>query len=154
MEAASFQLDALKTDFAQKNSTITNPMTLETKTMVGVATGVGLIAAGVYLYSQMRRSKAKSIEEWDFLVDVPEKLSKEDDASCSTKPRACKNCSCGRKELEEELGAEAAKDMLENGKVESSCGSCYLGDAFRCETCPYKGLPAFKKGETVKLDIQ
>jgi hypothetical protein len=129
-------------------------MTVETKTIVGVATGVSVLAALVYAFSRRNRAHTKSIEEWDFLVDVPEKLSKEDDASCSTKPRACKNCSCGRKELEQELGAEAAKDMLEKGKVESSCGSCYLGDAFRCETCPYKGLPAFKKGETVKLDIQ
>lgn len=32
-------------------------------------------------------------------VVVPSK--EEEDASCSTKPRACKNCSCGRKEAEE-----------------------------------------------------
>lgn len=43
------------------------------------------------------------------------------------------------------------KTNLENGNVESSCGKCYLGDAFRCASCPYRGLPAFEKGDKVKL---
>eukprot|EP00921_Rhytidocystis_pertsovi_P025617 GHVQ01041312.1.p1 GENE.GHVQ01041312.1~~GHVQ01041312.1.p1 ORF type:complete len:135 (+),score=21.59 GHVQ01041312.1:128-532(+) len=73
--------------------------------------------------------------------------------SCANKPRACANCSCGRKELEVAVGAEEAKKRLEQGAVRSSCGSCYLGDAFRCATCPYKGLPAFKGGDKVKLDM-
>ncbi len=78
------------------------------------------------------------------------------DDSCSTKPKACANCSCGRAELEYKYfiffwfcsnfvtraqGEESKtiEKKIETGKVQSSCGNCYLGDAFRCGSCPYKG---------------
>jgi len=102
---------------------------------------------------------------------------------CRPKPgkrrRACKDCTCGLKEqIEDEdstkrsaadraLSAAKEKaaagvkltsddlaeiDFTVEGKA-SSCGNCYLGDAFRCSGCPYVGLPAFKPGEQVQIDM-
>jgi len=70
----------------------------------------------------------------------------------ASKKKACKNCSCGRAELEARAESEEeAKTLLESGAVQSSCGSCYLGDDFRCDSCPYRGLPPFKPGDKVLL---
>jgi len=64
--------------------------------------------------------------------------------------KACKNCTCGRAE-QENSQPKLTLDMLENPGVNSSCGSCGLGDAFRCAGCPYRGLPAFTVGEKVTI---
>jgi len=72
-------------------------------------------------------------------------------SECATSKKACKNCTCGRAEEEAKESATRVNRvtlaMLENPGMESSCGSCGLGDAFRCGGCPYTGLPAFKDGE-------
>lgn len=115
-------------------------------------------------------------------------------ASTPRRKKACKGCSCGLAELEEEE-RQASKVVLLDGSIDgearavaqderqrlinaakaapkatSSCGSCFLGDAFRCAGCPYlgivfhaaflseliiflAGLPAFKPGEKVEIDF-
>uniref|UniRef100_A0A7S0VEI6 Anamorsin homolog n=1 Tax=Polytomella parva TaxID=51329 RepID=A0A7S0VEI6_9CHLO len=64
--------------------------------------------------------------------------------------KACKNCTCGRAE-EEAAGKPVVltQEMLDN--PQSGCGSCGLGDAFRCASCPYRGLPAFEMGKKIQL---
>lgn len=62
--------------------------------------------------------------------------------------KACADCSCG---LAQALAAEDKAAALASGKVNSSCGSCAKGDAFRCATCPYRGLPPFVEGQTISL---
>jgi hypothetical protein len=85
-------------------------------------------------------------------------------ASAPRRKKACKGCTCGLSELEEEeqktskivlldgsidgearVVAQDEKQRLINAakaapKATSSCGSCFLGDAFRCAGCPYLGI--------------
>lgn len=96
-------------------------------------------------------------------------------AGVPRRKKACKNCSCGLRELEEEE-ARTGKVVLLDGsqtgeavevtqdekarllraaaaapKATSSCGSCFLGDAFRCASCPYLGSCIFLVGAGRKL---
>ncbi|KAF2420576.1 DUF689-domain-containing protein [Tothia fuscella] len=124
--------------------------------------------------------------EDDDLIDEDDLITEDDLArpiiqppECAPKAgkrrRACKDCTCGLKEKIEaedatkratadkdlkalKIGADdlAEMDFTVQGKV-GSCGNCALGDAFRCDGCPYIGLPAFKPGEEVRLvndDVQ
>lgn len=90
--------------------------------------------------------------------------------------KACKSCTCGLAEVEAEETSKGnvvlldADGVVEVGsgetekqrllaaakaapKATSSCGSCFLGDAFRCEGCPYMGLPPFNPGEKVEINL-
>lgn len=102
----------------------------------------------------------------------PEPVCEPTDGSKPRRKKACKNCTCGLAEAEEEeVGASPpaiadvqppaqgdgpATDPLsareQPGEKErlaraaeaapsakSGCGSCFLGDAFRCASCPYLG---------------
>ncbi|KAL8770262.1 MAG: hypothetical protein Q9209_003898 [Squamulea sp. 1 TL-2023] len=114
----------------------------------------------------------------DELIDEDELLSEDDMKSTVVQPlecrpkngkrrRACKDCSCGlaerlkaedaakRNTADQQLAKLKAEELSEidftvQGKV-GSCGNCALGDAFRCDGCPYIGQPAFKPGEEVRI---
>jgi len=105
-------------------------------------------AASMWTLEDMEDDSVELMDS-DTLLDAADQV-KPDPASlrvCGTtgKKKACKDCSCG---LKEEL-ADGKEPVTKS--VTSSCGSCYLGDAFRCGSCPYLGMPAFKPGEKIKL---
>ncbi|KAH7516663.1 hypothetical protein FEM48_Zijuj10G0159100 [Ziziphus jujuba var. spinosa] len=100
------------------------------------------------------------IDDDSDLIDEDSLLTEEDlkkpqlppvgDCEIGSTRKACKNCTCGRAEEEEKVQKLGLNDDQLNNP-QSACGSCGLGDAFRCSTCPYKGLPPFKLGEKVSL---
>ncbi|ANB15936.1 Dre2p [Sugiyamaella lignohabitans] len=125
------------------------------------------------------------LDDDDELIDENDLMSDESSlpaaivipAKCDPGPgrkrrKACKDCTCGLKEVEEQeleeqekklqevasknvvtLGSDdmAEIDFTVPGKAVGGCGSCALGDAFRCDGCPYLGLPPFKPGEIVSI---
>ncbi|MCJ1435537.1 electron carrier [Xylographa pallens] len=107
------------------------------------------------------------LEESDFIRPVIQ--PPECRPTSGKRRRACKDCTCGlaqkiaaedaskRSQADQSLAKLKASDLAEidftvQGKV-GSCGNCALGDAFRCDGCPYVGLPAFKPGEEVRLGV-
>ncbi|EPY33103.1 hypothetical protein STCU_02487 [Strigomonas culicis] len=72
---------------------------------------------------------------------------------CTTRRRACKNCVCGRAELERQLEAEGKLPPEGVDMPAGGCGNCARGDAFRCANCPYLGKPAWDNTEDGKIKL-
>ncbi|KXN87929.1 Fe-S cluster assembly protein DRE2 [Leucoagaricus sp. SymC.cos] len=169
------------------------------KYLNGVTESVPAPTNGVAVSVPLRKKKADSAKKkalWALtsVADITDKIDPESllteadktrpvptcepvNASAPRRKRACKGCTCGLAELEEEerrngkvvlldgsqsgetmVVTQAEKERLVNAarnapKATSSCGNCFLGDAFRCASCPYLGLPAFKPGEKVEIDF-
>jgi hypothetical protein len=118
------------------------------------------------------------VDENDLLKDIDNvvpgqlQLAAPGADECGPSKKACKNCVCGRAEEESQgILQEKQKTWSETGAVETSasgaqvvdtvklkaaaggCGSCSLGDAFRCAGCPSRGLPAYTVGEKIVLNM-
>ncbi len=126
---------------------------------------------------QSGQVQGELMDETDLLRDIAEVepgslVLAPDAGECGPAKKACKNCVCGRAELEASGAAQSkAKTLAESGAVErdasgravvdtaklkaaaGGCGSCSLGDAFRCAGCPSKGLPAYSVGDKIVLDL-
>lgn len=86
--------------------------------------------------------------------DVARKVVAAKEEDCTTRRRACKNCVCGRAELERKMEAEGTLPA-EGIQMPSSggCGNCAKGDAFRCANCPFLGQPAFDNTTDGKVKL-
>lgn len=113
------------------------------------------------------------VDEDTLLTEADMRRPIQQPPECAPQPgkkrRACKDCTCGlaeRLQAEDKARREKADSARNTLKLKSedlseldftvkgktgSCNGCYLGDAFRCEGCPYIGLPAFKPGEEVTI---
>lgn len=102
------------------------------------------------------------LDEEDKIKPSAESLKRPDDCEMEGgRRKACKNCICGRADAENAgvVSLDLTDDIVEDEVIEvdptpkkvGGCGSCALGDAFRCSTCPYLGMPAFNEGEKVAL---
>lgn len=100
--------------------------------------------------------RTRKVVDPDSLLTEEDKAPKQATVSdCSTRGRACKNCVCGRAELEAKAVAEGRDPASVTAAPPPSggCGSCARGDAFRCATCPYRGTPAWSTASDGKVTL-
>ena len=145
-EHASLSLDLLINGFSDSQSLSDNLIIAKSPSFS--------LGASSSVKSAPKVWKLEADDDLDDLIDPDDLLLEEDKVvpnkatyTCgpkSDKKKACKNCSCG---FAEEIAGAPPPEF------KSACGSCYLGDAFRCASCPYLGSPAFKPGESVKLAL-
>lgn len=166
------------------------PSTNESQLITAIKSSSGTSSSVKINLPQKKNNKASL---WSFtsddhdveLIDDSTLLTEEDlkrptnsstTEACNPKKakKACKNCTCGLRELEltqeddlpahlKPAGSDVPSKPTDPTKLvvggasknfTSSCGSCYLGDAFRCSSCPYLGMPAFEPGQEVKLTAE
>lgn len=151
--------------------------------------------ASKLLFLLTNESEYKLVAENDLIDDTVsvggDVISLPNGCTFKKRRKACKDCTCGLKEIEEaELAnqqlaqlrvllqmarsanaeAEAIESRIKAREVKFSadelaevdftvpgktggCGLCALGDAFRCDGCPFLGLPPFKPGEAIKINF-
>ncbi|KAL0476087.1 dre-2 [Neurospora intermedia] len=171
--------EAVPLRFGLKRKTNPNPVVAPIQPVAQVVTaapaGVGFVTLDLNddLDLDGEDDDDDVIDEDTLLTEADLRRPIQQPPECQPKPgkkrRACKDCTCGlaeRLEAEDKARREKADQALNTLKLKSedlleldltvpgktgSCGSCALGDAFRCAGCPYLGLPPFKVGEEVSI---
>ncbi|EGO60247.1 hypothetical protein NEUTE1DRAFT_56420 [Neurospora tetrasperma FGSC 2508] len=169
--------EAVPLRFGLKRKTNPNPVVAPIQPVAQVVTaapaGVGFVTLDLNDDLDLDDDDDDVIDEDTLLTEADLRRPIQQPPECQPKPgkkrRACKDCTCGlaeRLEAEDKARRDKADQALNTLKLKSedlleldltvpgktgSCGSCALGDAFRCAGCPYLGLPPFKVGEEVSI---
>jgi len=95
---------------------------------------------------------ASTVDETELLKDTVTETAQFDCGTGTGPKKACKNCTCGLADQE----VADAQSQQEKKEGTGGCGSCSLGDAYRCAGCPSLGKPAWKTidGENIKINTE